>query len=220
MNTSSFVETSSALLAPQPEPATPVLTMEAALARLDRSRERLRDSLTPAPVAPDAGAGHSFHPVRRARAWLRTTPWGGVLDPLLSAVGDELVNWWQRQSWRQSSKLAAQLATDKFTAEVMPLVRRYPIAAVLLTAGAGAIVAGSGVWRWRTVRRSATQLGGQLKRVFFSQLSNPALQSMLLAAVVSYLTPTRQAAGTAQASPHSQPAPHPPPTQDQDAGGS
>ena len=165
------------------------MTLEHALARLERSRTRLKESLTPTP--PSLGSkesGFSFHPVRKARAWLRSTPWGGLLDPVVSAVSDELSHWWQRQSWRQS----AVLVKDALSTELSPLVRRYPIAAVLVTAGAAAVFVGSGVWRWRTVRRSALQLGSQLRRVCVRQLTNPAVLSVLLGAVVSYLAPKRQ----------------------------
>jgi hypothetical protein len=165
-----------------------VVTIEQALLRLDLSRARLLESLRPQPSPPADAGSRSFHPLRRARAWLRATPWGGVLDPVLTAVSEELVTWWDRQSWRHS----ALMAKNTMAAELLPVVRRYPIAAVLLTAAAGAIVAGSGVWRWRTVRRSAAQLGAQLRRVGISQLSNPALQSVVLGALVSYFTPQRE----------------------------
>ena len=167
----------------------PAMTIEHALARLERSRTRLRESLAPAVPSPASKeSGFSFHPVQKARAWLRSTPWGGLLDPVVSAVSDELLHWWQRQSWRQS----AVLVKDALSTELSPLVRRYPIAAVLVTAGAAAVFVGSGVWRWRTVRRSAGQLGSQLRRVFVRQLTNPAVLSVLLGAVVSYLAPKRQ----------------------------
>ena len=169
--------------------AGPAMTIEHALARLERSRTRLRESLAPAVPSPASKeSGFSFHPVQKARAWLRSTPWGGLLDPVASAVSDELLHWWQRQSWRQS----AVLVKDALSTELSPLVRRYPIAAVLVTAGAAAVFVGSGVWRWRTVRRSAGQLGSQLRRVFVRQLTNPAVLSVLLGAVVSYLAPKRQ----------------------------
>ncbi len=184
----SAAPTSLAPVALAHEAATPWPTTEQVVARLTRSRERLRESLTP-PPAPAEGAEHGgFHPLRQARAWLRTTPWGGLLDPVVSALSDEVMHWWQRQSWRHS----VLLAKDTLSAELSPLVRRHPIAAVLLTAAAGATVAASGVWQWHTVRHSAWQLGSRLRRGLVGQLANPALLSVLLGALISTLAANRK----------------------------
>jgi hypothetical protein len=173
-----------------PTTATQVVTLQQVLARLDESRESLRVALTPVAQPASDGKAHAFHPVRRVRAWLRTTPWGALLDPVFGTVSNELEKWWQGQSWRG----AAVAAKDAVAAELVPLVRRYPIASVLVTAAAGALVAGSGVWRWRTLRRTAAQLAVQVKRMGVSQLTNPALQSLLLGALLSYFAPKRKAA--------------------------
>ncbi len=179
-------------------PAAAVVTLDIALARLELSRSRLRDSFAPAP-SPPAGSNRSFHPLRRARAWLRGTSWGGLLDPLLGTLGDELQRWWERQSWRQS----AVIVKDAVSSEISPWVRRYPIAAVCITAAVGAALAGSGVWRWRTVRRSAAQLGTQLRRGLVSQLTSPTVQALLLAALASYLAP--KPAGPGRTAPQADP---------------
>ena len=178
------------------EAATPANRLEQALARLDQSRARLRVALTPEPAPAAETGGRSFNPVRRARAWLRTKTWGTLLDPVLGAANQEVMDWWKRQPLVRS----ALLAQSTLSAELSPLVRRYPIPAVLLTAALGAIAARSGVWRWRTVRRSGLLLALQLRRVIIAQLGSPAVQSLLLGAVVSYL-----AARTAPAEPEPEP---------------
>lgn len=168
-----------------------------ALGRLARSRARLQASLAPAPAADNATQAGGFHPLMRARAWLRKTPWGGLIDPVLSAASQELMHWWQRQPWRQS----LVLARDTLSSELSPLVRRHPISAVLLTAAAAAALAGSGVWRWHTVRRSAWQLGSRMRRLAIDQISSPALLSVLLGAVISTIAAKRQpASGNSTAS--------------------
>jgi hypothetical protein len=74
---------------------------------------------------------------------------------------------------------------------------------VLVTAAAGALFAGSGVWRWRVIKRGLSQLGStlgtQLRQVGTSQLANPAIQGLLLSALVSFMAPrmNRQAAAAA-----------------------
>lgn len=191
VNTPSSPTPSTQMPAMSPAPAEMhgPATVQAALARLEHSRERLRQVFKP-PPAPAPGSESGFrHPVRRARAWLRKTPWGGLLDPALDAAGEELNRWWQGQAWRHP----AGLLKDTFSSELVPLVRRHPLAAVLLTALAGAALARSGLWRWRPVRRSAGQIGSRVRRAFMNQIANPAIQSVLLAALVSYLTPKRPA---------------------------
>lgn len=178
------------------EPQSPT-TVQQALARLELSRECLRLAFKPQP-APAPGNDSAFlHPVRRARAWLRTTPWGGLLDPALGAAGEEVNRWWEGQAWRQS----AVLLKDTVSSELLPLVRRHPIASLLITAVAGAALARSGVWRWRPLRRSAWQIGSRVRSVFMNQIANPAIQSVLLAMLVSYLTPKRHTESTSDAGP-------------------
>ena len=170
--------------------ASPANRLEQALARLDQSRARLRVALTPEPAPSAEAAGRSFSPVRRARAWLRTKSWGTLLDPFVGAANQAVMDWWKRQPLVRS----ALLAQSTLSAELSPLVRRYPVPAVLLTAALGAIAARSGVWRWRTVRRSGLLLGLQLRRVLIAQLGSPAVQSLLLGAVVSYLAARKTSA--------------------------
>lgn len=122
--------------------------------------------------------------MRRFRAWLHAKPWGTLVDPLIVAANQAVVDWWKRQPLVRS----ALLARSTLSAELSPLVRRYPVSAVLLTAALGAIVARSGVWRWRAVRRSGLMLTSHLRRVLIGQLGSPAMQSLLLGAVVSYLS--------------------------------
>ena len=165
------------------ESASPANRLEQALARLDQSRARLRVALRPEPAPTAEAAGRSFNPMRRARAWLRTKSWGTLLDPVVGAANQAVMDWWKRQPLVRS----ALLAQSTLSAELSPLVRRYPVPAVLLTAALGAIASRSGLWRWRTVRRSGLLLALQLRRVLIAQLGSPAVQSLLLGAVVSYL---------------------------------
>ena len=174
--------------------ATPALQpLQRALGRLELSRARLHTALAPATPAGDAAGAVPWPLLGRARAWLLSTPWGSLLEPVVSTVGQESLRWWRRQPWQQ----AVVQAGHALQAELSPLVRRHPLAAVLVTATAGAIVAGSGVWRWHTVRRSALHLGLRLRRAFISQISSPAVQSLMLGALVSFLATRRPAAGPA-----------------------
>lgn len=184
-----------ATTADAPVPVANGPTLEQALARLDRSRANLRTALRPAVPTSDHAAASSFNPLRRARAWLRGTTWGGLLDPVVGAASEALAQWWRRQSWYES----VALAQDTLSAELSPLVRRYPITAVVVTASTCAVLVGSGVWRWRAVRRSGLQLAVQLRRLVTSQLTSPALQSVLLGALASYLAARTRPASAAEA---------------------
>ena len=163
---------------------------EQAVARLERSRANLRHALTPVPPAPSTSNAWSFKLVEHARTWLRGTPWGTLVEPLVSAAGDTLSTWWARQPWRD----AALRAGDTLAADLSPWVRRHPIAAIAVAAVAGATVAASGVWRWRSLRRSGLHLAANLRRAVTGQFSSPAVQSLLLGAVLSYLAGRKQPA--------------------------
>lgn len=176
-------------------------TIEHALSRLTLSRERLRESLTPAAPRANSEDKGGFHPLRRARAWLIGTPWGGFLDPVVTALSDEVSHWWHRQAWRHS----VLVVKDTLSSELTPMVRRHPLTAVLVMAAAGAMVAASGVWRWRTVRRSTWQLGTRIRRALVGQLSKPAVLSVILGALVSTLA-SRRATPSAAKAPSSSPA--------------
>lgn len=175
-----------------PKLADPGALMMQALARLERSRTNLRQALAPTLPAQGTPPAWSLNLLEHARVWLRGTPWGAVVEPLVSAGGDTLSAWWARQSWRDS----ALQARDNVSAELSPWVRRHPIAAIAAAALAGAAVAASGVWRWRTVRRSGLQLAAHLRRTVIGRLSRPAVQSVLLGAVLSYLAAHKQPART------------------------
>lgn len=167
---------------PEPRPQSgPAMTQ--ALARLEQSRANLRHALTPAPPAPDTLPAWSFKLAEHARTWLLGTPWGALLEPLVGAVSETFSDWWTRQSWRES----VLQARDALSAELSPWVRRHPLAAIAVSTIAGAAVAASGVWRWRTLRRSALHLAAQLRRTVTGQLGSPAMQSVLLGALLSWL---------------------------------
>ena len=168
----------------------PGTRIDEALARLDRSRARLKVALTPKPPPAAGPTPRSFGPMRRARGWLRAQPWGTLLDPIVGAANQAVMDWWKRQPVVRS----ALLAKSTLSAELSPLVRRYPIPAVLLTAMLGAVAVRSGVWRWRAVRRSSLMLASQLRRVLVGQLGSPAMQSLLLGAVVSYVAARKKPA--------------------------
>ena len=166
-----------------------------AVARIEQSRTQLRMALAPPAATTPGSTAWPFNAMSSARTWLRASAWGVVLDPLVDVLGRSLAGWWRGQAWRE----AGLQVRDTFTAEVSPLVRRHPIAAIAITAVAGAALAASGLWRWSTVRRTSLQLALRMRRALVSQISSPAVQSMVLGAVVSYLAargPATPAAGT------------------------
>lgn len=179
-------------LGPTPDLTDAGTSTAQAVARLERSRARLRHALTPAQPAPGTSEGWSFKLLEHARTWLRGTPWGTLVEPLVSAAGDTLSAWWARQPWRD----AALQARDTLAADLSPWVRRHPIAAIAVAAVAGATVAASGVWRWRSLRRSGLHLAANLRRAVTGQFRSPAVQSLILGAVLSYLAGRKQSAGT------------------------
>ena len=77
---------------PRPAPACPGMQMTHVLARLERSRVNLRQALAPTPAAQGAWPAWSTKLVEHARVWLRGTPWGALVEPLVGVAGDTLSN--------------------------------------------------------------------------------------------------------------------------------
>ena len=172
-----------------------------AVARIEQSRTQLRVALAPPAAATPGSTAWPLNTLGSVRTWLRASAWGVVLDPLVDVLGRSLAGWWRGQAWRE----AGLQVKDTFTAELSPLVRRHPIASIAITAIAGAALAASGVWRWRTVRRTSLQLALRMRRALVSQVGSPAVQSMVLGALVSYLAARRQAPPPAASQPENKP---------------
>ena len=184
-----------------PQPPDTEDRLAQAVARIEHSRTQLRLALAPPADTTDGPPAWPFNALSRARTWLRASAWGVLLDPLVDVLGRSLAGWWRGQAWRE----AGLQVKDTFTAELSPLVRRHPIAAITLTAIAGAALAASGLWRWRTVRRTTLQLALRMRRALFSQISSPAVQSLVLGALVSYLAARKPAQPPADSAPVKQP---------------
>jgi hypothetical protein len=146
---------------------------DAALARLSASRERLARALLPLPPAggtPDAAASWALPRRWRAqwRLWARRSP----LAPLLDVARQGLAGWWQRQPWRDTAGVAAELGA----ARLRPWVRQHPWAAIALGAAAGSVVAAARPWRWRAWRVHAKRSTRWALGWALGQLGTPALQ--------------------------------------------
>ena len=119
----------------------------AALARLARSRAHLRAALIPAPEPADGGAGGDG-PGRMLKYLWRRVRRAGRATPAVDLALGALQAWWLTRPWLP----AAQGVGHGVEKAVLPLVRRYPWAAVGVAASAGAAVVLLRPWRWSVVR--------------------------------------------------------------------
>jgi len=177
---------------------------EDALQRLIESRARLsRLLLPPPPAAGDAHAGNggaaSWMTPRRWRAQWRLWTRRGPLAPVLLAVEHGLGGWWKRNPWRGTATVIGEIGA----ANVRPLIRRHPLAAIGLGAAAGAALAWSQPWRWRVLRVHAARSTRQAMGWAVGQLSQPAVQ--LLLAGLLFSKASDAAAEAAVPSPESAP---------------
>lgn len=159
---------------------------DAALDRLIVSRSRLRQLLLPA-TAERAGAGDvdsastaGWAAPRRWRAQWRLWTRRGSLSPLFKAAEYGLGSWWLRHPWRETATVIGELGA----ANVRPVIRRHPLAAIGLGVAAGAALAWSKPWRWRPLRVHAARSTRQAISWAFGQLSQPAVQMLLAGLLV------------------------------------
>ncbi len=152
-------------------PEAPVDKREQALARLQASRQSLEALWLPKP------ADNSRPPRGRLRvsAWLRR--WRRELGehPVVGLALQAVDEWWQRNPWRA----AGEAMTGEVRQTVLPLVRRYPVAAVGLAAAAGVALAVVKPWRWPLVARQLRPLPGHASRWLLARISQAPWQSII-----------------------------------------
>ena len=195
--------------------------LEAAVAGLAVSRERLRLALSPpadigqgavdAQGRPQAGvwplslAGWWRRGRRALQAW-----------PLADLAAGLLQDWWQHHPWRSTGQQLAETARQA----ALPLVRRHPLSALLGASALGAALVAGRAWCWpavRAIRPAATRRG---RRWLVAQLTNPTVQTALISTVmlvVKQLSAQRTTAAptatpAASPSPAPMPSPAPPPS--------
>lgn len=149
---------------------------EAALQRLAASRLQLRHELIEEPV-DDTGqpARKGFNIPRRLRALWRSLRRGVRGSPVAAVAMTALQEWWHGHPWRATSELVA----GELHASLRPVVRRHPLAAVLVSGALGLAVMTSKPWRWPAVRRHVQPLPGRLVRWAFHQLGQAPGQALL-----------------------------------------
>ena len=195
--------------------------LEAAVAGLAVSRERLRLALSPpadigqgavdAQGRPQAGvwplslAGWWRRGRRALQAW-----------PVADLAAGLLQDWWQHHPWRSTGQQLAETARQA----ALPLVRRHPLSALLGAFVLGAALVAGRAWCWpavRAIRPAATRRG---RRWLVAQLTNPTVQTALISTVmlvVKQLSAQRATAAptatpAASPSPAPRPSPAPPPS--------
>lgn len=178
---------------------TPPSDVEQALARLQASRLQLRHALVPAARSEAAGnAGASPLP-RRLRALLRCWRQRLRQSPVAATLMGSAQAWWWQQPWREPAEAAAA----ELRGAIGPVVRRHPVAAVLLAGVAGAALMAWRPWRWPVVARQFSPLPRRVGRWLMAQFAQPAVQSVLGGLLMSWL-------GRAANAPPPSPSPSPP----------
>ena len=166
-----------------------------ALLRLQASRVKLRAAMLPAPQ-PEASSG-GFGLPRRWRAMWRAWTRGGPLAAVAGTAMGSLRGWWRGQPWHSTTEWAGRAVL----AEVAPLVRRHPLLAVMLGAGAGAALVAARPWRWTALSRQVRPLGGTLMRWTVAQLSQVPVQMALAAMLAQFVGDRARRQATAPPSP-------------------
>lgn len=104
--------------------------------RLQASREKLRDAMTPPPEPPAPPAP----PPNAVQKWLKSLHSVPIVGEVAEAVG----SWWVRHPLRP----VARMANEAVTAAVEPVAQRHPTLLVSLSAVVGALLVLGRPWRW------------------------------------------------------------------------
>lgn len=156
-----------------------------ALARLNTSRSRLRQELLPAAAsAAGADAGNAGRALpRRWRVLLRHWRFRLRHSVLAGVAAASLQTWWLQHPLRAPCETAGA----ELRSTVGPLVRRHPVATVLLAGAAGAALVAWRPWRWSWVAGQVEPLPRKLGHWLMGQLSQPAVKTMLAGLLLSVL---------------------------------
>ena len=195
--------------------------LEAALASLAASRQRLRLALIPpddvdggpldARGRPQPGAWP-----RSLAGWWRRGRRALQAWPVADLAAGLLQDWWQHHPWRSTGEHLAETARHA----VLPLVRRHPLSALLGAVALGAALVAGRAWCWPAVRAIRPAAARSGRRWLVAQLANPAMLTALLSTLMLVIkelsaqrtTPAPTAAASASSSsPSSSPSPSPAP---------
>lgn len=162
-----------------------------ALQRLQASRRRLHDHWLPGPAAGGGGAGASFRHGGLAGLWRH---WRRRLArvPGVDAVADALSGWWRHHPWRTT----AELVTHEVVPQVDRVVRRHPLLAVTVAAGAGLALVTWKPWRQAWCRRQLQTLPHRVGQGLWHLAAQVPLHT-LLAGLLGAASATAASAGAA-----------------------
>lgn len=165
--------------------AAPMARIAAASARLDGSRERLRQAMQGRRASTD-GSGNQPGAGPSGLAWLDSLK----SLPGISIVTDVLRRWWEQHPMRVPTLLAG----EALYAVALPLARRHPLGLVLGAAALGALVVVIRPWRWLARPTPATGVLPQLTALTKGLTSSLSLMALLAALAPKAGAPTQSAA--------------------------
>ena len=182
--------------------------LEAALASLAASRQRLRLALIPpddvdggpldARGRPQPGAWP-----RSLAGWWRRGRRALQAWPVADLAAGLLQDWWQHHPWRSTGEHLAETARHA----LLPLVRRHPLSALLGAVALGAALVAGRAWCWPAVRAIRPAASRRGRRWLIAQLTNPTVQTALISAVMLVIKQVSAQRATSEPTPGAVPTP-------------
>ena len=170
-----------------PLPVEPSPKAVLALERLNASRLQLRQALIPAAARnydePEGDRESGAALPRRMRVFVRSLRQRIRRSPVATTLLASVQTWWWQHPWREP----IHATTAELRRNVGPVVKRHPVAAVLLAGAAGAALVAWRPWRWPVVARQISPMPRQMARWVMAQLTQPAIQTILGGLMMSFL---------------------------------
>lgn len=162
------------------------MSLDAAIAQLEASRQRLRGVMVPPPGDPLPSMQGQGLWQRGRVLWRYLRQTSARRHPVLRLAAEAVQDWWLAHPLRQLAQTVALPVHDA----AAPVVRRHPWSAVVLAAAGGAALAVARPWRWTMVRQQMRLARRRSVNWALALVGGPVGQALIATLLASAATMT------------------------------